>query len=53
MAFSFFTAGNGRAGKTILTAIFLLLGEDVVMYRDGDVVFEDTATSAKSVDLSR
>ena len=49
--FSFFTAGSGGAGKTILTATFLLLGEDVLTYRDGLPEYRSTATDAINVDF--
>lgn len=42
--FSFFTAGSGNAGPTILTATFLLLGEDVTYYLNG----KEIKTSAAS-----
>lgn len=37
LRFSYYTAGSGGAGPTILATSFLLLGEEVVAYRDGDV----------------
>ena len=33
--FSYYTAGTGGAGLTILATIFLLLGEEVVAYSKG------------------
>ena len=49
--FSFFTAGSGGAGRTILTATFLLLGEDVQVYRDGQIEFRKTSTDPVTVDF--
>jgi saccharopine dehydrogenase-like NADP-dependent oxidoreductase len=49
--FSFFTAGSGNAGPTILTATFLILGEDVLTYVDGKEVFRKSATDVREVDF--
>jgi len=49
--FTFFTAGSGGAGKTILTATFLLLGEDVLVYREGKATYMKSATDKKSIDF--
>ena len=51
VSFTFFTAGSGGAGETILTATFLLLGEDVMVYQGGKPVFFKTATSPVTVDF--
>lgn len=49
--FNFFTAGSGGAGETILTATFLLLGEDVLTYVNGKQVYQKTATDALTRDF--
>jgi saccharopine dehydrogenase-like NADP-dependent oxidoreductase len=49
--FSFFTAGTGNAGPTLLAATFLILGEDVLTYVDGKKVFKKSATDLYSVDF--
>lgn len=38
LEFSFFTAGTGGAGPTIVSATFLLLATEVAMYVDGQLV---------------
>jgi saccharopine dehydrogenase-like NADP-dependent oxidoreductase len=38
LEFSFFTAGTGGAGPTIVSATFLLLATEVAMYVDGELV---------------
>ena len=49
--FSFFTSGSGGAGKTILTATFLLLGELVLTYNKGQKVYKETATELQTIDF--
>jgi len=49
--FSFFTAGSGGAGPTILSATFLILGEDVLTYKHGVPVYKKSATDSFSVDF--
>lgn len=49
--FSFFTAGSGGAGPTILTATFLILGENVLTYVDNEPVYKRSATDLFSVDF--
>lgn len=49
--FSFFTAGSGGAGLTILTATFLLLGERVLQYRNGEAVYSDPGTQVLASDF--
>lgn len=51
--FTFFTAGSGGAGETILTATFLLLGEDVLVYDKGQPTFLKTATDPLVIDFGR
>ena len=41
LEFSFFTAGTGGAGPTIVSATFLLLATKVAMYVDGELVEEE------------
>ena len=49
--FSFFTAGSGSAGPTILSATFLILGEDVLTYVKGRPVFKKSATDSNSINF--
>lgn len=49
--FTFFTAGSGGAGPTILSATFLILGEDVVTYVNGKEVLRKSATDSEMVDF--
>ena len=49
--FSFHTAGSGGAGPTILTATFLILGEDVLVYKDGKKMYYPTATAPRYADF--
>ena len=51
LEFSFFTAGSGGAGPTILTATFLILGEDVLTYHDGVPVYIKTGKYTQKVDF--
>lgn len=51
--FSFFTAGSGGAGQTILTATFLLLGEDVLVYENGKEVYKKSATDTTIRDFGK
>lgn len=51
IVFSFFTAGSGGAGETILTATFLLLGENVLTYRNNQVKLEKPASNTQSIDF--
>ena len=53
VTFSFFTAGSGGAGPTILTATFLILGEDVITYADGQRVLKKSATDPRMVNFGR
>ena len=53
VVFSFFTAGSGNAGPTILTATFLILGENVLTYVDGKEVLRKSATDIKVVDFGK
>ncbi len=51
VVFDFFTAGSGNAGTTIITATFLILGENVLTYQGGKAVYKKSATDMKSVDF--
>ena len=53
VTFSFFTAGSGGAGQTSLTATFLILGENVLVYRDGERVYYKSATDLRRADFGR
>jgi len=53
VVFSFYTAGSGGAGPTILSATFLILGEDVLTYRNGQPVYYKSATDVRSVDFGQ
>lgn len=53
VVFSFFTAGSGGAGPTILTATFLILGENVLIYRDGKAEYRKSATDANKIDFGK
>jgi hypothetical protein len=48
VSFSFFTAGSGGAGPTILTATFLILGEDVLTYINDKPFYQKSAADSKS-----
>ena len=49
--FTFFTAGSGGAGETILTATFLLLGEDVLAYENGKATYSFPGTKTLVADF--
>ncbi|GBG69168.1 hypothetical protein CBR_g3868 [Chara braunii] len=51
LRFSYFTAGTGGAGPTILATSFLLLGEDVEAYRDDELVIAKPWSGRKEVDF--
>eukprot|EP00746_Dinoflagellata_sp_MGD_P015269 gnl/MRDRNA2_/MRDRNA2_133840_c0_seq1.p1 gnl/MRDRNA2_/MRDRNA2_133840_c0~~gnl/MRDRNA2_/MRDRNA2_133840_c0_seq1.p1 ORF type:complete len:509 (-),score=67.20 gnl/MRDRNA2_/MRDRNA2_133840_c0_seq1:115-1641(-) len=51
VVFSFYTAGSGGAGPTILSATFLILGEDVLTYKNGQEVLEKSATDSYTIDF--
>ena len=51
VVFDFFTAGSGNAGTTIITATFLILGEDVLTYEGGRALYKKSATDSKTVDF--
>ena len=49
--YSYFTAGSGGAGPTILNTTFLLAGEDVVAYKDGNAVTLPPVSNRRLVDF--
>ena len=49
--FTFFTAGTGNAGPTLLAATFLILGEDVLTYVNDKKVYKKSATDLETVDF--
>lgn len=48
---SFFTAGTGNAGATIVSATFLLLCQNALTIRDGKEVEKEPWTEAKDIDF--
>ena len=51
--FTFFTAGTGNAGPTLLAATFLILGEDVLTYVNGKQIYKKSATDLETVDFGK
>ena len=51
--FYFHTSGSGGAGPTILTATFLLIGEDVLVYKNGEKQYFDAASDLKIIDFGK
>ena len=51
ICFDFFTAGSGNAGTTIITATFLILGEDVLTYEKGRRVYKKSASDSRMVNF--
>lgn len=51
LTFSFHTSGSGGAGPTILTATFLILGEDALVYRDGKREYLLSASDSRNVNF--
>uniref|UniRef100_A0A7S1STK1 Saccharopine dehydrogenase NADP binding domain-containing protein n=1 Tax=Tetraselmis chuii TaxID=63592 RepID=A0A7S1STK1_9CHLO len=49
--YSYFTAGSGGAGPTILETSFLLAGEDVTAFKDGKAVTVPPITERRVVDF--
>ena len=49
--YSFFTAGTGNAGPTIVSATFLLLATEALTYLDGERVDVEPWTGKKDVDF--
>ncbi|KAL2629903.1 hypothetical protein R1flu_014589 [Riccia fluitans] len=51
--YSYYTAGTGGAGPTILATSFLLLGEEVVVYREGERLLLKAYSGVRDVDFSK
>ncbi|KAK9128841.1 hypothetical protein Syun_017638 [Stephania yunnanensis] len=51
--FSYFTAGSGGAGPTILATSFLLLGEEVVAYAKGEKIKLKPYTGMLNIDFGK
>nr|ABK41045.1 astaxanthin synthase KC28 [Adonis aestivalis var. palaestina] len=53
LRFSYFTAGSGGAGPTSLVTSFLLLGEEVVAYSEGEKVELKPYTGKLNIDFGK
>ncbi|XAR60344.1 UDP-glucose 4-epimerase [Bertholletia excelsa] len=53
LRFSYYTAGSGGAGPTILATSFLLLGEEVVAYSKGEKVKQKPYTGTLNIDFGK
>ncbi|KAK9224719.1 hypothetical protein WN943_009755 [Citrus x changshan-huyou] len=53
LGFSYYTAGTGGAGPTILATSFLLLGEEVVAYNKGEEITLEPYSGMLSVDFGK
>ncbi|KAL9458667.1 hypothetical protein AB3S75_007520 [Citrus x aurantiifolia] len=53
LRFSYYTAGTGGAGPTILATSFLLLGEEVVAYNKGKEITLEPYSGMLSVDFGK
>ena len=51
--YNYFTAGSGGVGTTILATSFLLCGEDVILYENGEKVKAEPASNRKVVDFGK
>ncbi|KAG2451617.1 hypothetical protein HYH02_003398 [Chlamydomonas schloesseri] len=51
LRYSYYTAGSGGAGPTILETSFLLAGEDVIVYKDGKEVVLPPISNRREVDF--
>ncbi|GIL68555.1 hypothetical protein Vafri_21811 [Volvox africanus] len=51
LRYSYYTAGSGGAGPTILETSFLLAGEEVVVYKDGKEVILPPISNRREVDF--
>ncbi|CEL96817.1 unnamed protein product [Vitrella brassicaformis CCMP3155] len=49
--FSFFTAGSGGAGATLISATFLILAEKALAYEKGEAVHYPAGSGIRSVDF--
>ncbi|KAH9298965.1 hypothetical protein KI387_030647, partial [Taxus chinensis] len=53
LRFSYFTAGSGGVGPTILATSYLLLGEEVIAYRKGQEVRAKPYSGVLDVDFGK
>lgn len=53
LRYSYFTAGSGGAGPTILATSFLLLGEEVLVYRRGEKLLLKPYSGQLEVDFGK
>lgn len=53
LRFSYFTAGSGGAGPTILATSFLLLGEEVIAYRKGEEIRAKPYSGVLDIDFGK
>ena len=53
LRYSYYTAGSGGAGPTILATSFLLLGEEALAYKDGEEVSLRPYSSCRHVDFGK
>ncbi|GHP05771.1 hypothetical protein PPROV_000452000 [Pycnococcus provasolii] len=53
LLFSYFTAGSGGVGTTILASTFLLATEDVTCFKDGEPVTVDPVSNRRVVDFGK
>ncbi|CAH9072365.1 unnamed protein product [Cuscuta europaea] len=53
LRFSYYTAGSGGAGPTILATSFLLLGEEVVAYNKGTEIKLKPYSGMRSIDFGK
>ena len=51
LRYSYFTAGSGGAGPTILETSFLLAGEPCTVYRDGKAYTLPPISNPRTVDF--
>ncbi|KAK3278251.1 hypothetical protein CYMTET_13782 [Cymbomonas tetramitiformis] len=53
LLYSYFTAGSGGAGPTILTTSFLLCAEEVVAWKDGEEVRQPPASNRRVINFGK
>ncbi|KAJ0976134.1 hypothetical protein J5N97_018099 [Dioscorea zingiberensis] len=53
LRFSYYTAGSGGAGPTILATSFLLLGEDVIAYNKGEKITLKPYSGMLNIDFGK
>eukprot|EP00898_Chlorokybus_atmophyticus_P000022 jgi/Chlat1/101/Chrsp1S03205 len=51
LKYSYYTAGSGGAGPTLLATTFLLCGEQVITYENGEVVWRKPTSDERIVDF--